>query len=836
MKRVHCGFFCLLLSVQLIGQSAFELSLDRSDHTYEVGVFASLRIQSFESGFASFRIRHANDLFPIESDDFFLQVFEDRQILFSLPYAGSILIEVEMNGERQTLGAVFSPFEIPALATAPDDFDKFWGEQRVLLRSVPMDTQIDFQSRSDRSTTYKISLALPDARRANGYLVVPTNPSDEYNAVVMYKSPEEALETRIAEVANVILLAIDRTTDEPDPDNNISIADKNTLKYDILAGLRAIDYLQSRTDFGGHLTVTGKQQSGALANMVAGLEDEVEVLISDQSTHAQHQGSRFGRASGFPSYLEATRKTFPGDQERYERTAEAVNYYDLIHFSTRFQGIAMQTVQYTDTLAPAETVLASFNQLTDKRILQHQLYDDPNNNDWTLAQIQRFLPNPFSENGKAIGHYIDIMAERQISVGEELVLNGVALFNTATLQQHVQWSVVNENELVVFSDKNNLTTTVTFEQPGTYALQLLVEDRRELTTDGVYYTLIDQVQIEVVESRFEINCPEDISVIASGELARVFWDLPTLANTSCNRRDISIVQMAGPRLGSEVAVGIYDISYRVNDECGQELTCAFQVEVLPDTTSFFNIDCPEDISVVASGEKARVSWALPQLDSTSCASQNLTIVQTQGQMSGSEVAVGIYDISYRVSDECGQELTCAFQVEVLPDTTTVFGITCPDDIYRTVSKLGETIVIEWDEPIISVPCEAGYTLRRTTGVPSGSRFTIGYADIVYQLKDNCGNEATCSFKIFVDQAPIGNRVLPFPNPVQKVVHFPIVDQWSVTQLTITDAFGRVVVQQTVSSNETLSVNSQQWQQGTYFWQLRDRVGVVTQFGRLVKIE
>ncbi|MEM1327430.1 MAG: HYR domain-containing protein [Bacteroidota bacterium] len=749
MQKLLHLLSCLCLATSLLGQNAFQISLDRADHTYTVGAFGSLRIQSFESGTASFRIFHDTNLPPIDEDEIDLQPNQNRQILFSLPESGSVVIEVDMNGEQQTLGAVFSPFDIPILAEAPNDFDKFWGEQQALLQAIPMNTQIDFQSRSDRAITYRLSLDNIDGRRIHAYLTIPDSDNDTYAAILSFRSPEAALSTELVTDAIQLTIAID-SSEAVDADNDISIASKNALKYDILAGLRAIDYLQSLDDFDGYLMVEGEGQYGALANMIAGLSEEVDVLLNARPTHAQHQGSRLGRASGFPDYLEGTFTAFPGDQERYERTAEAVNYYDLIHFSDRFEGVTMYTVKYADTLAPAETVLASFNQLSGKKILRHRL-DEVENEDWTTAQIQRFLPNDLNPNGKAIGHFIDIRAAEQATINQALTLNGVALYDADTLTENVRWTVTDGAGNVTVDSPTMLQTTVTFDQVGQYELRLLVEDRSSIDTDQTYYTLTDHVQIQVTDNQLDINCPEDVSVVASGDSRQVFWDLPTLASTSCDSRNLSIVQIEGPVLGSELVVGNYDVVYRV-------------------------------------------------------------------------------------SDDCGQEVICQFRVGVLPDTTQTFGINCPEDIYRTVARLGETIIIEWEEPTISVPCEAGFTLRRIQGIPSGSRFTVGFYEIVYELKDECGNEAACTFNIFVDEGSNDRPIFPYPNPTREAIHFPIPTHISTGQLTIMNAFGQMVHQQPIRSVETMMIPTKNWRSGTYFWQMRNASGQIVESGHLVKVK
>ncbi|MEM9886099.1 MAG: HYR domain-containing protein, partial [Bacteroidota bacterium] len=345
---------------------------------------------------------------------------------------------------------------------------------------------------------------------------------------------------------------------------------------------------------------------------------------------------------------------------------------------------------------------------------------------------------------------------------------------------------------------------------------------------------------------FEIKCPTDLEVIARGESALVQWELPQLVETSCDDQSIQIQQLQGQLSGSTFEVGEYEIEYLVQDACGQAARCLFEVKVLADTTRIFEIKCPTDLEVIARGESALVQWELPQLVETSCDDQNIRIRQVLGQPSGSSFEVGEYEIEYIVKDDCGQEATCLFEIRVLEDTTEqVFSLTCPEDIYATVPVFGATVNIEWEEPSVSVPCEAGYTLRRIRGIPSGSKFTVGIAKITYQLKDRCGNESRCSFNIIVEIAPnihanstnnTNNFSTLFPNPFKDHLQLKCLPTASDAQLHIYDALGKLVVTQALTvEKSTYDFSTVEWKAGYYFWCISSEKGI-TESGKLICVK
>ncbi|MEM9888882.1 MAG: acetylxylan esterase, partial [Bacteroidota bacterium] len=725
-KIMLLALFCGAFVFPSFSQEAFILSTSRTDNTFEVNDFMSFNVEALQTGTAEFRIRHASNVAPLETGVIEVEAGKTYNIFFSLAYEGTVWFEMRMGNQAAVTSASFAPFDIEAREKAPEDFDEFWTNARAELDQVPIAPRLQFHSSSNYSDTYTIDLGMIDNRRVYGYISLPKT-SGSYPAVLTLPpfgsrpdlvKPEQEITERIGAISMTISIhdaPLDENVPSPYQPDNLANPKENYFRYAILSSLRAIDYIDTRTDFNGSLAVTGISQGGGLAIMTAGLDERVDLLVFSNPTHAEHQGTRYGRASGFPYYLEQTNQAYPGDLAQYEQTAQAIKYYDAIYFANRYEGPSLAIVGYNDQVCPAATTFAAFNQLKGAKILFHatQLGHQHPVEYWKGRRdaFRRFLDvptePPFPYARKTKGYYIDAGENNSTQIDENYELKGVALVNEDSLTQAVEWIQIEGNGRAVFRQADQLNTTVSFTDTGRYVLALRVRDNSKLLRTGNFYSLMDRIEIDVeaaVESVFEVDCPSNSEVYATRDSAVVKWELPQLIATSCDNQNPNIRQVSGPSWGSTLEVGTYEIEYLVQDACGQAANCLFEVKVLADTTRVFEIKCPTDLEVIARGESAVVQWELPQLVETSCDDQSIQIQQLQGQLSGSTFEVGEYEIEYLVQDACGQAANCLFEIKVLADTTRVFEIKCPTDL--EVIARGESALVQWELPqLVETSCD-----------------------------------------------------------------------------------------------------------------------------------
>ena len=160
-----------------------------------------------------------------------------------------------------------------------------------------------------------------------------------------------------------------------------------------------------------------------------------------------------------------------------------------------------------------------------------------------------------------------------------------------------------------------------------------------------------------------------------------------------------------------------------------------------------NLSLPQGASTVVG------VWNPPTAISTCPLDNTVTVNQTGGMPSGSDFWMGSHTITYSAFDQCGNTASCSFEVVVSAGGSSTVSMTCPPDVNVTTSNGATTAVASWATPTATTNCgtSANTTVTQTTGLPSGSNFTVGTHPITYQATDQCGSSATCSFSVIVTQ-------------------------------------------------------------------------------------
>ncbi|NJK82757.1 MAG: HYR domain-containing protein [Saprospiraceae bacterium] len=253
--------------------------------------------------------------------------------------------------------------------------------------------------------------------------------------------------------------------------------------------------------------------------------------------------------------------------------------------------------------------------------------------------------------------------------------------------------------------------------------------------------------------------------------------------------------------------------------------------------------CPNNILITTIAETATVSWELPKVNNA-CSSA-FELIQIDGQQVNTLFSEGTTTIAYLVEDACGRTATCSFTVEVVRQEMN-FEVKCPENIDVTLPP-GQWITrIYWEEPFVITDCHYGLTVKRVKGAHSGSYFTVGFSEIIYQIKDECGNSATCSFVISVKPNRVSNRNNDntattlsnwrvYPNPVSDQLNIHLERQWMAQPqfLEITDGLGTLKIRQVLSdASHVIEVSG--LSNGWYFWRILDENNQVLQTGKLAK--
>ena len=510
LKLCFVSILLVLSGTPLLGQ--LKVKANRATAVYQVGETATFNVNSNTSGSATYEIRYDNYAPVVQSGTINITSGSNTTITFTGTQASAIQCIVKQSWQTARAPAIFGYDQIKELEAEPTDFDAFWNNQKALLAAIPMDAQVTLLYDRAHSTTYTISMSNINGRRAYGYISIPKGAGSfpaiitlpPFGATVNNVIPEDFL----AENANVISLSLsihNAPVGQTDPNayrpDDITNREGIYYRYGVLAALRAIDYIHTRSDFNGQLGVMGVSQGGGLAIMAAGLDSRVKLLAISNPAMVQHAGLKYNRASGFPYYFNKARVTNLGEGT----VLSAVKYYDAVYFAKRFNGTSLNVVSLLDEVCPPATSLAAYNNLGGHKILltaKNLSHAHPEEY-WTGRYdfLHQFFPatqnTPFGQR-TTTGYFAEAGEDQQVAAGGTITLSGNAYFNgAANSSWPVKWEKVSGPGNVNFANLNNRVTNVSFSAPGTYKIRFVAEDAQSLSGQGKTYYISDEVKVTV---------------------------------------------------------------------------------------------------------------------------------------------------------------------------------------------------------------------------------------------------------------------------------------------------------------------------------------------------
>jgi hypothetical protein len=267
----------------------------------------------------------------------------------------------------------------------------------------------------------------------------------------------------------------------------------------------------------------------------------------------------------------------------------------------------------------------------------------------------------------------------------------------------------------------------------------------------------------VITPILTLNCPINISTAAAiGATTKVVNFTAPTGTTTCTTGSIATTQTSGLASGSAFPVGTTQICYSATDGCGTVKTCCFSV-IVTATPATLTLNCPTftGINTAPVGATSMIAaYQAPTLISN--CSGNLT--RTSGLASGSLFPIGITQVCYLATDNCGGSKTCCFDVTVVSAQPTNLSLNCPTNLSATTALGATTAIINYTAPTTTTTCTTGsITTTRTSGLASGSAFPIGTTQVCYSATDGCGNTKTCCFSVIVTGAQPTNLTLNCPN-------------------------------------------------------------------------
>ena len=514
-KIISTIIFCATTSILF---SQINITTDDPIASYDVGATMNFEVTSSVSGLVVWELEYDEISPSISTGSFNIIAGQTKVIPYTSIDPSMVICKVTQNGVTEEATAAFHPLDILPYEEEPADFDAFWDSKKAELAAVSMNPDLTLYTTGEYSVTYQIELDNVGNRKVHGYLTIP-NGDGPFPAVIVMPPfgvnesvtvPEEILSEFSGMIAfTVSIHNVPADQEDPNaytPDNYID-PDGNYYKYGMLGAVRAIDYIETMSEFDGeNVAVMGVSQGAGLAINVAGLDDRVDLLAYGTPTLSQMSGLHYDREGSFINYV-ARSRALDGSLTHELQTIEAAKYYDAVYFARRHTGPTLASISYEDLLSPAATGFASFNQLGGPKIVVHELdLDHDNTEEYWLGRydlIRRFIPSSIDVVPRP---YVATTKGYFINAGDDIVSAGNVVSLSGTIEKNdvvdnisfdPSWRLISGPGTVSFDNNESYNTTATFSNVGEYVLEFSGEDFSKLNSNRRYFTLIDYVKVTV---------------------------------------------------------------------------------------------------------------------------------------------------------------------------------------------------------------------------------------------------------------------------------------------------------------------------------------------------
>jgi hypothetical protein len=243
-----------------------------------------------------------------------------------------------------------------------------------------------------------------------------------------------------------------------------------------------------------------------------------------------------------------------------------------------------------------------------------------------------------------------------------------------------------------------------------------------------------------------INCPDPVWFLADTGLSYTHITYPTPTATDNLAGAISIVQVSGKVSGDTAGIGEHTALWKATDTWGNVSYCTVHISVADREGP--RIVCPNNVNTVNDNGActATVNWTiLPAIDNDL---SYYTPTVVAGLPSGSAFPFGTTNVVYMVADAQNNRSYCSFNVTVVDNVAPVFTTPCPHDTTLNINPTvcGAYVAV----PTLTASDNSCFTppVGMVTGSASGY-YTLGTTVQQYQIRDQSGNTAFCTYNVNV---------------------------------------------------------------------------------------
>jgi len=264
-----------------------------------------------------------------------------------------------------------------------------------------------------------------------------------------------------------------------------------------------------------------------------------------------------------------------------------------------------------------------------------------------------------------------------------------------------------------------------------------------------------------------ITCPANQSEFAANGINAVLSDytsLATISDNCSNNTNITVTQL--PASGTTQNVGTVNVTLTATDECGNNTSCSFDVNVTTSSITWTNeptnttIECDISSLPASTGDATATS---------NCPSGGLAITYSDVTVAGSCVNESVITRTWTATDNCSNIET--FDQIITIEDNTAPTISCPADQFQFASNGTDTVLLDYTSmATISDNCSSNANITVTQSPSAGSTQAIGTVNITLTATDECGNIDSCSFNLDINTTNVGIsdntrvNITIFPNP------------------------------------------------------------------------
>lgn len=284
-------------------------------------------------------------------------------------------------------GAGFEPFKIKPSLPCPDDFDKFWNEQKQILKKIPMNIRLEPAESYDPNILVYDLQADTYNGKLSAYLIMPKdNKPKSHPAIVLpqgagvyssFKTYEWAKRGYITLCFNVHGIPNGKDRKFCDELQNTSLRgyersgaeSRETIFFReaYMRVMRAMDAIMAQPQWDGkHLVISGGSQGAGQAIAGAALySDKVTLMAGNYPALCDHSGIVVGRTTGWPHFVKEKDK-----DGNYDKAAvEAARYIDCVNFASRIKCPAIFTIHFADDICEPTSSFTAYNNIKSKKDL-----------------------------------------------------------------------------------------------------------------------------------------------------------------------------------------------------------------------------------------------------------------------------------------------------------------------------------------------------------------------------------------------------------------------------------------------------------------------------------